>query len=189
MVARGDEHVNKNNRKGFTLAELLIVVAIIAVLVAISIPIFHAQLRKARLATNQANTKAAEEMAMTAYLTEGNDCTVYFCSSGTGKQGSYTPSAGTGFSYASKEYAFYVGNTQNISTPIEQWTVSSAMRPTGGNPFNAGGKVAKAWLVTVEYDKDKGSGEKGSGRSDYEFGIVALYDGEPIAGTGLRVGK
>lgn len=39
----------KNNKsKGFTLAELLIVVAIIAVLVAISIPIFTSQLEKAR---------------------------------------------------------------------------------------------------------------------------------------------
>ncbi len=37
-------------RKGFTLAELLIVVAIIAVLVAISIPIFSTQLEKARYA-------------------------------------------------------------------------------------------------------------------------------------------
>lgn len=36
------------NRKGFTLAELLIVVAIIAVLVAISIPIFTGQMEKAR---------------------------------------------------------------------------------------------------------------------------------------------
>jgi len=43
------------NKKGFTLAELLIVVAIIAVLVAVSIPIFYAQLRKSRLAVNQAN--------------------------------------------------------------------------------------------------------------------------------------
>ncbi|WP_205508076.1 type IV pilin protein [Eubacterium pyruvativorans] len=34
----------KVNKKGFTLAELLIVVAIIAVLVAISIPIFTSQL-------------------------------------------------------------------------------------------------------------------------------------------------
>ena len=48
------------NRKGFTLAELLIVVAIIGVLVAISIPIFTAQLEKAREATDLANMRAAK---------------------------------------------------------------------------------------------------------------------------------
>ena len=45
--------------KGFTLAELLIVVAIIAVLVAISIPIFTSQLEKAREATDMANLRVA----------------------------------------------------------------------------------------------------------------------------------
>lgn len=49
----------KENKKGFTLAELLIVVAIIAVLVAISIPIFTSQLEKAREATDLANLRAA----------------------------------------------------------------------------------------------------------------------------------
>ena len=44
--------------KGFTLAELLIVVAIIAVLVAIAIPIFSSQLEKAREATDEANIRA-----------------------------------------------------------------------------------------------------------------------------------
>ncbi|MEE1410903.1 MAG: prepilin-type N-terminal cleavage/methylation domain-containing protein [Bulleidia sp.] len=39
----------KKNTKGFTLAEVLIVVAIIAVLVAISIPIFTTQLHKSRV--------------------------------------------------------------------------------------------------------------------------------------------
>ena len=45
------------NKKGFTLAELLIVVAIIAVLVAIAIPIFVSQLEKSREATDAANIR------------------------------------------------------------------------------------------------------------------------------------
>ena len=58
----------KKNMKGFTLAELLIVVAIIAVLVAISIPIFTTQLKKARAAVNHANARAGEAAAYAAYL-------------------------------------------------------------------------------------------------------------------------
>lgn len=57
------------NKKGFTLAELLIVVAIIAVLVAIAIPIFTSQLEKAREATDAANIRAAYTEVQTAVLT------------------------------------------------------------------------------------------------------------------------
>lgn len=57
----------KENKKGFTLAELLIVVAIIAVLVAISIPIFTSQLEKSREAVDAANIRAAyAELAVQA---------------------------------------------------------------------------------------------------------------------------
>lgn len=51
--------MKKTNKKGFTLAELLIVVAIIAVLVAIAIPIFTSQLEKSREAVDAANIRAA----------------------------------------------------------------------------------------------------------------------------------
>ncbi|MGO5160264.1 MULTISPECIES: type IV pilin protein [unclassified Bilifractor] len=61
----------KKNNKGFTLAELLIVVAIIGVLVAISIPIFNNQLRKARMATNQANARAGYAAAVAEYISMG----------------------------------------------------------------------------------------------------------------------
>ena len=60
----------KENKKGFTLAELLIVVAIIAVLVAISIPIFNSQLEKSREAVDISNIRAAYAEIMTADLTE-----------------------------------------------------------------------------------------------------------------------
>lgn len=45
-------------KDGFTLAELLIVVAIIGVLVAIAIPTFSSQLEKSRIATDEANVRA-----------------------------------------------------------------------------------------------------------------------------------
>ncbi len=63
----------KNNKKGFTLAELLIVVAIIAVLVAISIPIFSTQLEKAREATDMANVRSKyAELAVSVLDTSGS---------------------------------------------------------------------------------------------------------------------
>lgn len=59
----------KENKKGFTLAELLIVVAIIAVLVAISIPIFTSQLEKSRDAVSVANLRSAYAEAQSTILT------------------------------------------------------------------------------------------------------------------------
>ena len=61
--------MKKNNNKGFTLAELLIVVAIIAVLTAIAIPVFTTQLEKSREATDQANLRSAYAEQMTKLLT------------------------------------------------------------------------------------------------------------------------
>ena len=67
--------MKKNNNKGFTLAELLIVVAIIGVLIAIAMPTFGSQLEKARIAADQANLRAAYGEAVASYLVgtaEGN---------------------------------------------------------------------------------------------------------------------
>ena len=68
----------KKNNKGFTLAELLIVVAIIAVLVAISVPIFTKQLEKSREAVDIANIRSAYAEIMTTYLTEGSASSMSF---------------------------------------------------------------------------------------------------------------
>ena len=58
------------NKKGFTMAELLIVVAIIAVLVAIAIPVFTTQLEKAKDATDAANLRAAYAEIVADHLTD-----------------------------------------------------------------------------------------------------------------------
>lgn len=57
--------MNKNN-KGFTLAELLIVVAIIAVLVAVSIPVLTSQLEKSRRAVDLHTARAIESVLANA---------------------------------------------------------------------------------------------------------------------------
>lgn len=61
----------KKNTKGFTLAELLIVVAVIAVLVAISIPIFTTQLHKSRVAADWDNVRAYFGEIQADYMTTG----------------------------------------------------------------------------------------------------------------------
>lgn len=58
--------------KGFTLAELLIVVAIMAVLVGVAIPVFTAQLKKSQSAVDEANARSLYAELMSDYLANGN---------------------------------------------------------------------------------------------------------------------
>ena len=58
------------NEKGFTLMEMLIVVAIIAILVAIAFPIFNEKLEESRKATNVANIRTAISVATNQYLSD-----------------------------------------------------------------------------------------------------------------------
>ena len=58
----------KRNQKGFTLMEMLIVVAIIAVLVAIAIPVYTSQIHKVRVAADWANVRAYYAQIQADYM-------------------------------------------------------------------------------------------------------------------------
>ena len=87
----------KNNKKGFTLAELLIVVAIIAVLTAIAIPIFNTQLEKSREETDIANLRSAKAAAVAYFLDNPSSTgTVYFNAATGAVQGDTSGISGYG---------------------------------------------------------------------------------------------
>ena len=60
----------KLNRKGFTLAELLVVVAILGILVAISVPLFAGRMEAAKKSTDEANVRAAKAAAAAILLSD-----------------------------------------------------------------------------------------------------------------------
>lgn len=67
--------MNKMNKKGFTLIEMLVVIAIIAVLVSIIIPVVGNSTTKAQCATNAANLRSVKAEIMTQLLTGMIDTT------------------------------------------------------------------------------------------------------------------
>ena len=115
--------------KGFTLAELLIVVAIIGVLVAISIPVFSSQLHRAKVATDWANLRSFYTEIQTDYISTGK----------------YNPKVKVGWhtdpSYDWKSITFLNGQK------IEMKTGACAVDFTEGSGYS------------IEYDCNKGDTE------------------------------
>ena len=125
----------RKNKKGFTLAELLIVVAIIGVLVAVSIPIFTKQLSKARVATNEANARAAYAAAISTYLADDSVVSgVYYVNTGTfdssAERGSIADTADYGSTILDQFYCVF--DTEEDS----EATVDIYPQDSGNNGFN-----------------------------------------------------
>ncbi len=73
MLKERKAALEAQGQKGFTLMEMLIVIAIIAILIAIAIPIFSGQLENAREATDAANIRSAYAEAATHALSDANE--------------------------------------------------------------------------------------------------------------------
>ena len=117
------------NKKGFTLAELMVVVAIIGVLVAVSVPIFNSQLEKSREATDLANVRSAYAQVMTEAI---------------GKEGIPEP------------VAVFLKQTQDDWQTKLPITIGGVTYNGGAGSTNWVGTPKGKGMCRVSYEKDRG---------------------------------
>ncbi|MCR5096115.1 MAG: prepilin-type N-terminal cleavage/methylation domain-containing protein [Erysipelotrichaceae bacterium] len=153
----------KRNKRGFTLAELLIVVTIIAVLVAISIPIFSKQLEKSRESVDFANMRSAYAEVMVATISDDAESPL--------KKADGTFQAE--IQLKQKQEGWQTGGVENMqigSAPYEEW--DSKMPAINGTAtvtfYPATGKVIIDW---------GGSGSSSGGGSEGGSGSIPDFHG------------
>ena len=132
-----------NNRKGFTLAELLIVVAIIAVLVAIAIPVFTSQLEKSREAADAANIRSAYAVVQSAALIQDNSTD--FAKNNT---------ADATFTVEGAEGSYIYKATVKLKQQQDQW--QSGAQDIGGVTLTADSAKANG-TATITYTQSSNS--------------------------------
>lgn len=129
------------NSKGFTLMEMLIVVAIIAVLVAVMIPVMNNSLEKSRDTATVANLRTAYAEAQVAYLTEDATNADVTITKGTGDAaGTITSIAvanvkamgrNAGFSSVDTNLPFAVTELEEMGKTAGTYTVTFAYGANG----------------------------------------------------------
>ena len=128
MLKERKAALEARGKKGFTLMEMLIVIAIIAVLVAIAIPVLSAQLDKAKATTDEANIRdgyaSAQVMYLDGKITAG---TPYYLQ----KDGSVsTTNSGDGV-YTCQGDSTKLGTAINLpDTSLSGWTVGNKITYT-----------------------------------------------------------
>lgn len=95
MLKNRKEALQQRGVKGFTLMEMLIVIAIIAVLVAIAIPVLGAQLDRSKDATDEANARSAYALMQADAMSPATPGTMPTASFGTDRKLTVTLSDGS----------------------------------------------------------------------------------------------
>ena len=134
------DNQRKRADRGFTLAELLIVVAIIAVLVAVSIPIFTGQLEKSRQAVDVSNMRAAYAAAEYQFLADGEPYRGYYDAA----SGTLTDTAPAGYGKSGKDVSEWLSH---YAVPFS----NASGTPNNGTPQALRVSVDQAGAVSMTW--------------------------------------
>lgn len=144
----------KKKHKGFTLAELLIVVAIIAILVAISLPLFSSQIAKANLQADQTHVSAAKASAVAEYLdTNSHDTITYYFDAGIAMANKNNSEGIVGYGKSTKEP--YKTQTGAIGVPVNDNGSKNIIQVIVGNN---GTVMSTTWVPVGTNSNSQGGG-------------------------------
>jgi type IV pilus assembly protein PilA len=116
MLTRIANNMNKKNEKGFTLIELMIVIAIIGILAAIAIPQFSAYRRRSYNSAAQADLRNAAT-AQEAYFVDNQTYTTVRTNL-TGTAGGFSQSTGVVFTIVNADRTNYMMSANHVSGNI-----------------------------------------------------------------------
>lgn len=137
--------MKKMNKKGFTLIEMLVVIAIIAVLVSIIIPTISSATTKASAATNAANLRAFKAQLVTASLAG----TVTSTTNAETGVVTYTDGVNSFTAPTAKAFKFTSGDTTVELTAV----VATATKDTNGDNWTVGFMVGEKLYKIDDFAK------------------------------------
>lgn len=144
----------KKKHKGFTLAELLIVVAIIAILVAISLPLFSSQIAKANLQADQTHVSAAKASAVAEYLdTNSHDTITYYFDAGIAMANKNNSEGIVGYGKSTKKP--YKTQTGAAGVPVNEDGSKNIIQVIVGNN---GIVMSTSWVPVGTNSNSQGGG-------------------------------